>query len=139
MSRLPQVGGDGNEWGSVLNDFLSVSLNTDGTLKDAPLVCKGFLTQTGTSAPVFTAIKDTLLGIWAYSAVGTYTLTKTGAFTSNKTVPVDDVYTDQAGNLFKINRTSTDVITLLTYAAADTTVLANNVLSKIFINIEVYS
>ena len=34
MSRLPNVGGDNNEWGNVLNDYLSVSLNTDGTLKD---------------------------------------------------------------------------------------------------------
>jgi len=34
MSRLPIVGGDDDIWGQVLNDFLSVSLNADGTLKD---------------------------------------------------------------------------------------------------------
>jgi hypothetical protein len=34
MSRLPQVGGDSNEWGNILNDYLSVSLDADGTLKD---------------------------------------------------------------------------------------------------------
>jgi hypothetical protein len=34
MARLPQLGGDENTWGSVLNDFLEVSLNTDGTVKD---------------------------------------------------------------------------------------------------------
>lgn len=139
MSRLPVVGGDNDDWGNVLNDFLSVSHNSDGTLKDAPLVCQGFLTQTGTNDPVFTAIKDTLLGTWARTGVGTYTLTKTGAFTSNKTVPLDDVYIDQNGNLFKINRTSANVMTLLTYAAADTTVLADGVLSSRYINIEVYS
>jgi Pectate lyase superfamily protein len=33
MSRLPTVGGDGGAWGTVLNDFLGVALNTDGTLK----------------------------------------------------------------------------------------------------------
>jgi len=138
MARLPTIGGDNDAWGSVLNEYLAVSHNTDGTLKETSLVCKGFLTQTGTNAPVFTAIKDTLLGTWARTAVGTYTLTKTGYFTANKTVPVDDIYLDQSGNLFKINRTSADVITLLTYAAADTTVLADAVLSNRFINIEVF-
>ena len=40
MSRLPTVNSDTNTWGEVLNDFLSVSLDTDGTLKDitAPTV-----------------------------------------------------------------------------------------------------
>lgn len=33
MSRLPIPGSDDNTWGEVLNDFLSVSLNGDGTLK----------------------------------------------------------------------------------------------------------
>lgn len=37
MSRLPTVGGDDDEWGIILNDYLSVSLNTDGTLKSASL------------------------------------------------------------------------------------------------------
>ena len=32
MSRLPVVGGDANSWGTVLNDFLSVSINADGTI-----------------------------------------------------------------------------------------------------------
>ncbi|MCX6754621.1 MAG: hypothetical protein NTU81_02220 [Candidatus Nomurabacteria bacterium] len=137
--RLPVVGQDNDAWGGVLNEYLSVSLNADGTLKETFLVCKGFLTQTGTGAPSFTSIKDTLLGTWARTAVGTYTLTKTGAFTLNKTVPIDDIYTDQAGNLFKINRTSADVITLLTYAAVNTAVLADSVLSNRYINIEIYN
>ena len=34
MSRLPQVNSDDNTWGDVLNDYLSVSLDTDGTLKN---------------------------------------------------------------------------------------------------------
>lgn len=33
MSRLPIPGSDSGTWGSILNDFLSVSLNSDGTLK----------------------------------------------------------------------------------------------------------
>lgn len=35
MSRLPTPGGDGDIWGDVLNDFLAVEHNTDGTLKKA--------------------------------------------------------------------------------------------------------
>lgn len=34
MARLPQPGGDDGSWGSILNDYLSQSLNADGTLKD---------------------------------------------------------------------------------------------------------
>lgn len=35
MSRLPIPGSDDGVWGSVLNDFLGVELNSDGTLKRA--------------------------------------------------------------------------------------------------------
>ncbi len=34
MSRLPQPGGDNGNWGTVLNDYLSQVLKSDGTLKD---------------------------------------------------------------------------------------------------------
>ena len=33
MARLPQPGGDQGNWGVILNDFLTQSLSTDGTLK----------------------------------------------------------------------------------------------------------
>jgi len=36
MSRLPTVGSDDGTWGTILNDFLSVSHNADGTLKNTP-------------------------------------------------------------------------------------------------------
>lgn len=34
MARLPQPGQDNGTWGNILNDFLTQSLNSDGTLKD---------------------------------------------------------------------------------------------------------
>lgn len=37
MSRLPTIGGDDNNWGVILNDYLSVSLNSDGTVNTAAL------------------------------------------------------------------------------------------------------
>src|SRR5476651_488275 len=33
MSRLPTPGGDDGAWGGILNDYLSVALDTDGSLK----------------------------------------------------------------------------------------------------------
>lgn len=33
MPRLPQPGGDNGNWGEILNDFLSQSLASDGTIK----------------------------------------------------------------------------------------------------------
>lgn len=33
MSRLPVPGSDDNQWGDILNDYLSVEHNADGTLK----------------------------------------------------------------------------------------------------------
>lgn len=36
-ARLPVVGGDGDSWGTILNDFLSVSHNSDGTLNSTVL------------------------------------------------------------------------------------------------------
>jgi hypothetical protein len=35
MARLPIPGADAGAWGDILNDFLEVEHNTDGTLKDA--------------------------------------------------------------------------------------------------------
>jgi hypothetical protein len=34
MPRLPLVGQDNDTWGTVLNEYLEVSHNTDGTVKD---------------------------------------------------------------------------------------------------------
>lgn len=34
MSRLPTPGGDTGQWGTILNDFLNVEHNTDGSLKN---------------------------------------------------------------------------------------------------------
>jgi len=116
----------------------SIAENISAWFITKPKIYEGFFTQTGTTAPTGNVLEDGIgAPVWARTAVGTFTLTKTGAFTSGKTVPVDDVYTDQSGNLYKINRTSANVMTLLTYAAADTTVLADGVLNNRFIHIEI--
>lgn len=44
MARLPVVGSDDGTWGTVLNDFLDVAHNTDGSLKNGS-VAKATLTS----------------------------------------------------------------------------------------------
>lgn len=46
MARLPDPGGDKGTWGDVLNDFLAVSHNSDGTLKDDVLDASGAALKT---------------------------------------------------------------------------------------------
>lgn len=41
MARLPQPGGDQGTWGAILNDFLSTSLNADGTVKQSAVQATG--------------------------------------------------------------------------------------------------
>jgi len=57
MSRLPSIGGDNNDWGNVLNDYLSVSHNADGTIKTAALSSK-----IGTAAGSPTTVNNVWVG-----------------------------------------------------------------------------
>jgi len=41
MSRLPRIGSDNDQWGRILNDFLEVSLNADGTLRLTAITAAG--------------------------------------------------------------------------------------------------
>jgi len=45
VARLPNPGGDNNAWGDVLNDFLTQSHNTDGTLKRAAIEATGAISD----------------------------------------------------------------------------------------------
>lgn len=97
------------------------------------------LSQSGTNAPTVKDLDNTLgRAAWERTGVGVYTLTKVGAFKEDKTIPIRDVYVDIDGNKMTMERTSWDVMTLKTYAAADDTVLADSVLSNQLIHIEVF-
>ncbi len=41
MARLPQPGGDNGNWGEILNSFLEVSFNADGTLRGSAVGATG--------------------------------------------------------------------------------------------------
>lgn len=47
MARLPVPGGDDGTWGTILNDYLNQSHNSDGTAKDATTTSKGVIQLAG--------------------------------------------------------------------------------------------
>lgn len=55
MARLPQPGSDADVWGTILNEYLEVSHNSDGTLKS---ISADLLTN-GTTNKVYTAADQT--------------------------------------------------------------------------------
>jgi peptidoglycan/xylan/chitin deacetylase (PgdA/CDA1 family) len=67
MSRQPTVGGDSNAWGSVLDDYLNVEHNTDGTHKKGT---GSYVTPTGVRGAVPRAYAIPAV----YSHIGTGTL-----------------------------------------------------------------
>jgi len=54
MSRLPTPGSDDDIWGNILNDFLDVAHNSDGTLKDAGKIASAVQTVNGKTGPTVT-------------------------------------------------------------------------------------
>ena len=50
MARLPQPGSDSGTWGSILNDFLAVEHNSDGTLKSSGTLASKY-TKPSTGIP----------------------------------------------------------------------------------------
>jgi len=107
-----------------------------------PLVKSVFIpliTQVGTATPTVAILENTIgTVVPARSAAGTYTLTKIGAFLAGKTLPVNKIINDITGNKITIERTSDDVMTIKTYAVANTAILADDVLAGHCIKIETY-
>jgi len=98
------------------------------------------LTQSGSSAPVATVLDDMVTGVTlARTLAGVYTLTKTAAWTVGKTIPISSIYMDEPGNIFKLEWTSANVMTLTTYAYTDTFTPADGVLTNKFISIQIYN
>ncbi len=103
MARLPQVGGDAGNWGQVLNDYLTTTLNGDGTIKDGIVATAKLDTATQTNLTKATTalqagsnLSDVankpaaISNLGAATAVATTTV-KTGTYTTtaNQLVPVD--------------------------------------------------
>ena len=99
------------------------------------------ISQTGTNSPVYAILKNTLGDItFTRNATGIYFIDKNNGFPSGKSTPLKKVeYTDVDGNKLTLEPTSTSRYTLKTYAAIDTEVLADGVLSNQELNIEVFN
>lgn len=65
MARLPQPGSDEGTWGAILNDFLSTSHDSDGTLKPAAITGAGAADD---STVVHTSGAETVSGTKTFAA-----------------------------------------------------------------------
>jgi hypothetical protein len=86
VSRLPTPGSDNGIWGDVLNDFLSVEHNTDGTLKASGSLS----TKANDSAVVHNTSNETVAGIKTFSSSPIVPAPSTNTQAANK-VYVDTV------------------------------------------------
>jgi hypothetical protein len=109
------------------------------TAPAGPAEYTAYWTQTGTNAPTSNILLNTI-GAATLDRVstGTYTITISGAFTANKTTPLNDVMYDNDGNKYTIERTSSSLMTIKTYAAANINILSDNVLNNRIVSIKVY-
>lgn len=72
MARLPTIGGDAEQWGDVLNNFLLVSHTPDGKLKTQAVTAVANLSTFGAADGNSIIIKDANRGgLFNYSATGT--------------------------------------------------------------------
>ncbi|HSX06739.1 MAG TPA: hypothetical protein VLG92_03400 [Candidatus Saccharimonadia bacterium] len=107
MSRLPVPGSDDDIWGNVLNDFLSVSMNVDGTLKDAGTITSAVQTVNGKPGPAVSLSTSDIGAAVDASVVhlaGAETVAGVKTFTASPIVPtpttptqaVNKTYVDSA-------------------------------------------
>lgn len=128
----------------VLKKKVAKALSTDAArssqIADAAAnykVYAALLTQSGTSAPTAKVLDNTLSGVptLARTGVGVYTITLSGAFTTDKTFLLTGVSTT-AGATVSAVRTSANVITLTTSNASNAA--ADVLLTDTPIEIRVY-
>lgn len=81
MARLPIPGGDDNSWGQVLNDFLTVSHASDGTLKNGAVTDAGAASD---SAVVHNTGSETVAGTKTFSASPVVPTPSLGSQAANK-------------------------------------------------------
>lgn len=80
MARLPQPGSDENTWGDLLNEFLAVAHNTDGTIKASAIAAKA-----DDTAVVHNTGNETIAGVKTFSSSPVVPTPTLGTDATNKT------------------------------------------------------
>lgn len=81
MARLPISGSDDGIWGNILNDFLNVSHNADGTLKNSAVTSAGAASD---AAVVHNTGAETVAGTKTFSASPVVPTPTLGSQAANK-------------------------------------------------------
>lgn len=108
MARLPVPGADAGTWGNVLNDFLSVGHNSDGSLKipsytppDASVSNKGMIQIAGDIAGTATNIQVT-----STSLSSALPINQGGTGATNATDALNNILPAQSGNNGRVLQTN---------------------------------
>jgi hypothetical protein len=124
MSRLPTVGSDNNDWGNVLNDFLSVSLDTDGTIKSTAVSTKANITDLNPKAisyivaVLFSNPQGFVMPETTINTATVFTVDSTGAISGTGgtvTLKADGATTPTFSGFTKINDSDDYLVTLNAY------------------------
>jgi hypothetical protein len=86
MARLPNPGSDDGTWGTILNDFLGVAHNSDGTLKNTGIIAS----KADDNSVVHTTGNESVSGTKTYTASPVVPTPSLGSQAANKTY-VDSV------------------------------------------------
>lgn len=128
MARLPIPGGDDGAWGQVLNDFLSVSHASDGTLTSGAVTSAGAAAD---SAVVHNTGAETVAGTKTFSSSPVVPTPTLGSQAANKT------YTDSVGAFAadRANHTGTQTAsTISDFSTAAQSALASDLVTKVAVN-----
>ncbi|HEX8931558.1 MAG TPA: glycosyl hydrolase family 28-related protein [Patescibacteria group bacterium] len=95
MARLPTVGGDDGNWGTLLNSFLQVEHASDGTLKSRALNAKnygavgdGITDDTAALTSWINALNSATAGAGGYLPAGQYMITSALPSITNSSVTI---------------------------------------------------
>lgn len=108
-ARLPAVGGDDNDWGTILNEFLEVSHNGDGTLQTSAMTAAGAITSVNGKMPTSGSVTLAASDVSALAASQLGQANGVAALDSNGFVPtaqlqnpVTAVLTDKGGQVLNV-------------------------------------
>lgn len=123
----------------VINTMKVLLTNLTTTVTN-PKEYSVFVTQQGTSAPTVVIKKDDVGGVvWSRISVGTYDVTKVGAFTENSTVPsnIPAVFKNKLNNSeVTVKQISSDVIRVTTTNSTGT--LSDGLLTNFFMEFNIF-